>query len=107
MHTVAQLAYKGESSPVGGKRVTLDAQSPLGGPRHLFEAGELAFELGGQAGQLTVARSAASGVGARQDVLGALDEPPEVMHALRAGRGRGQHQCSPLLPSGSMDVVYA
>jgi hypothetical protein len=105
MHTAAQLAYKGERSSVGGKRVALDTQSPLGRPRHLFETGELAFELSGQAGQLTVTRPAASGVGARQDVLGALDEPPEVMHALRAGRERGQHQLTSFFPSGSMDVV--
>jgi hypothetical protein len=39
-----------------------------------------------------MARPAASGVGARQDVLSALDEPPEAVHALRAGRERGQHQ---------------
>ena len=92
MHTAAQLAYKSEGSSVSGKRVALDAQSPLGRPRHLLQTGELAFELGGQAGQLTMARPAASGVGARQNVLGALDEPPEAVHALRAGRERGQHQ---------------
>jgi hypothetical protein len=92
VHTASQLAYKCERSSVSGKHVALDAKSPLGRPRHLFETGELTFELGGQAGQLTVARPAASGVGARQYVLGALDEPPEVMHALRAGREHGLHQ---------------
>jgi hypothetical protein len=105
MHTAAQLAYESDCSAVSGKRVALHAQRPLGGPRHLFESGELAFELGGQTGQLTMARPAASGVGARQYVLGALDEPPEAMHALRAGRERGQHRSSPLLPSDSVDVV--
>jgi hypothetical protein len=92
MYSAAQLAYKSERTSVSGKHVALDAKSPLGGPRHLFEAGELTFELGGQAGQLTVARPAASGVGARQNVLSALDEPPEAMHALRAGREHGLHQ---------------
>jgi hypothetical protein len=98
VHTAAQLAYKSESSSVSGKRVALHAQCPLGGPRHLLESGELAFELGGQACQLTMAWPAASGVGARQNVLGALDEPPEAVHALRAGRERGQH----LLTSSSV-----
>jgi hypothetical protein len=92
VHTAAQLAYKGKRSAISGKHVALDAKSPLGGPRHLFQSGKLSFELGGQAGQLTMARPAASGVGARQDVLGALDEPPEAMHALRAGREHGLHQ---------------
>ena len=92
MHTAAQLAYQREGSSVSGKRVALHAQRPLGRPRHLFETGELSFEFGGQAGQLTMARPAASGVGARQYVLSALDEPPEAVHALRAGRERGQHQ---------------
>jgi hypothetical protein len=92
MHTAAQLAYKGECSSVGGERVALRAQRPLGRPRHLFQTGELSFEFSGQTGQLTMARPAASGVGARQYVLSALDEPPEAVHALRAGRERGQHQ---------------
>jgi hypothetical protein len=91
MHTAAQLAYERDCTSVGGKRVALHAQCPLGRPRHLFQTRKLAFELGGQAGQLTMARPTASGVGARQYVLGTLDEPPEAVHALRAGRERGQH----------------
>jgi hypothetical protein len=105
MHTAAQLAYQSERSSVSGKRVALHAQCPLGRPRHLFETGELTFELGGQASQLTMAGPTASGVGARQYVLGALDEPPEAMHALRAGRERGQHKAHLFLRLTRMDVV--
>jgi hypothetical protein len=91
MHTAAQLAHERDCTSVSGKRVALHAQRPLGRPRHLFQTGKLSFELSGQASQLTMAGPTASGVGARQYVLGALDEPPEAMHALRAGRERGQH----------------